>query len=116
MVPSIYHTWYYTTLLGQHRRECQFLGTRNLVYYLNKKRHRIESLAQLICFSVFYPTIFKSVLTSTYKDIHPTITFGFVVRTSADWLYSCMICTIFTFFTGHLYLQGVLGIPSLLTA
>ena len=31
MVPSIYHTWYYTTLLDQHRRGCQFLGTRNLV-------------------------------------------------------------------------------------
>ena len=25
MVPSIYHTWYYTTLLGQHRRGCQLL-------------------------------------------------------------------------------------------
>ena len=23
VVPSVYHTRYYTTLLGQHRRECQ---------------------------------------------------------------------------------------------
>ena len=23
MVPSICHTWYYTTLHGQHRRECR---------------------------------------------------------------------------------------------
>ena len=23
VVPSVYHTWYYTTLPGRHRRECQ---------------------------------------------------------------------------------------------
>ena len=23
VVPSIYHTWYYTTLLGEHRKGCQ---------------------------------------------------------------------------------------------
>ena len=32
MVPSIYYTWYFITLLGQHRRGCQFLGARNLIY------------------------------------------------------------------------------------
>ena len=42
MVPSIYYTWYYTTKLGQHRRGCQFLGTRNLVY---KKTRLGQSLS-----------------------------------------------------------------------
>ena len=39
-MPSIYHTWYYTTLLGQHRSGCQFLGTRNLVYLAGCKGSR----------------------------------------------------------------------------
>ena len=33
VVPSIYHTLYYTILLGQHRRDYQLLGTRSLVLY-----------------------------------------------------------------------------------
>ena len=41
MVPSTYDTWYYTTLLGQHRRECQpFFRTRSLVY-----RRKMQSFA-----------------------------------------------------------------------